>query len=395
MKIISYCQHVLGIGHYFRSLEIARALWRHEVFLVTGGPPVKIELPQHVTEFRLPGLQMDPHFTSLYPTEKSRSLEEVKEERKRLLYSLFRKTAPDLFLIELYPFGRRRFDFEILPILQAIRRGDLALAKVACSIRDVLVEKKDQAAYERRVVDLLNHYFDVLFVHADRNLIALDETFRNTADIKIPVVYTGFVTPRPGANAGAKHRIQLGLKKGDVLVVASAGGGKVGRELLEAVIEAYQSLIIAGQSRLCVFTGPFMPEADFSALCSRAASTSGIEVDRFTPEFPSYLAAADLSISMAGYNTCMNILAARTPSLVLPFDQNREQRTRTEKLAASGCLTLLKREDLEPSRLAACMEEVIGGGRGSSRSGSINLAGAENTARRLEDWCSERTGVEP
>jgi predicted glycosyltransferase len=138
-----------------------------------------------------------------------------------------------------------------------------------------------------------------------------------------------------------------------------------------------------------------MPEADFSVLCSRGASTPGIEVDRFTPEFLSYLAAADLSISMAGYNTCMNILAAGTPSLVLPFDQNKEQQSRAEKLTASGRLTLLKREDLEASRLAECMEKVIAGGRDSIRIGSVNLAGAENTARLLEECCSERIGVEP
>jgi predicted glycosyltransferase len=40
MKIIQYCQHVLGIGHLFCSLEISRALSDHEVILITGGPPV-------------------------------------------------------------------------------------------------------------------------------------------------------------------------------------------------------------------------------------------------------------------------------------------------------------------------------------------------------------------
>jgi predicted glycosyltransferase len=384
---------VLGIGHYFRSLEIVRALRRHHVVLVTGGPHVEIDLPQHAKEFRLPGLQMDSKFTSLYPTEKDRSLEEVREERKTLLYSLFHRTAPDIFLVELYPFGRKRFSFEILPILQAIRRGDLSPTKVVCSIRDILVEKKDQAAYEQRVVHLLNYYFDALLVHADKQLIALDETFQSTAEIKIPVVYTGFVTARPGANAGQKLRSELGLQKEDVLVVASAGGGRVGGELLEAVIEAHARLATPGQVRLYLFTGPFMSEAEFSALSSRAASTPGIKVDRFTTEFLSYLAAADLSISMAGYNTCMNILAAGTPSLVLPFAQNKEQRMRAEKLAALGGLTLLKKEELEPSRLATRMKAVIDGGKSRSRVRSINLAGAEGTASWLGRWCSERKGV--
>jgi len=160
MRIIQYCQHVLGIGHYFRSLEIARALHRHEILLVTGGPPLEVNLPSHVTEYKLPGLQMDGAFSAVSPTDANRALDEVKEERKTLLYSLFEKTAPDLFLIELYPFGRKSFGFEILPLLEAIHRGDFSSTKVVCSLRDILVEKKSQKTYEQRVLDVLNKYFD-------------------------------------------------------------------------------------------------------------------------------------------------------------------------------------------------------------------------------------------
>jgi predicted glycosyltransferase len=46
MKIIQYSQHVLGIGHFMRSLEISRALSDHEVILVTGGVPVDTHLPK-------------------------------------------------------------------------------------------------------------------------------------------------------------------------------------------------------------------------------------------------------------------------------------------------------------------------------------------------------------
>ena len=45
MKIVIYCQHVLGIGHLFRSLEICRALSGHEVILITGGPQLDSPLP--------------------------------------------------------------------------------------------------------------------------------------------------------------------------------------------------------------------------------------------------------------------------------------------------------------------------------------------------------------
>jgi predicted glycosyltransferase len=394
MKIIHYCQHVLGIGHYFRSLEIARALHRHQLVLVSGGPPVGAVLPSHVSEYVLPGLQMDSGFSTIFPTEENRSLEEVQEERTNLLYSLFEKTAPDLFVVELYPFGRKRFHFELLPILEAIHRGDFGSTRVVCSLRDILVEKKDREFYERKVLEILNKYFGALLVHADATLVSLDETFARTADIKIPVVYTGYVTARPGGDDGTIIKKRLELKENEPLIVASAGGGRVGADLLRAVLDAQARLAESRQLRLCVFTGPFMAEGDFSDLKGKAASVPGVQLARFTTEFLSFLAAADLSISMAGYNTCMNILAARVPSLVWPFAQNREQRLRAEKLAALGGLTLLNPKDLEPTRLAVLMEKALTAGRGSVKP-TVNLAGAEVTARWLEEWCDEGEGGKP
>jgi predicted glycosyltransferase len=385
MKIIQYCQHVLGVGHYFRSLEIARALHHHEIVLVTGGPPVEVDLPSHVTEYRLPGLQMDGAFTVISPTDANRALDEVKEERKRLLYSLFEKNPPDIFLLELYPFGRKSFSFEILPLLEAIHRGDLSSTKVVCSLRDILVEKGNQKTYEQRVVDILNKYFDGLLVHADETLVSLSETFESTDRIKIPMVYTGFIAPRPEPDQGKKIRTRLGLKRDEALVVASAGGGRVGEELLRAVVEAYARLPGGRSLRLCVFTGPFMEEAHFSALTERVALLPGVQLRRFTADFLSYLAAADLSISMAGYNTCMNILATGVPSLVFPFSQNREQRIRAEKLAALGSLRLLREADLEPSRLATLIAEALNSEIKPGRI-PVSLDGARETARWLEHW---------
>ncbi len=176
--------------------------------------------------------------------------------------------------------------------------------------------------------------------------------------------------------------------------MASAGGGRVGADLLRAVLDASALLAESRQIRLCVFTGPFMAEGDFSALEGKAASVPGVQLARFTTEFLSFLAAADLSISMAGYNTCMNILAARVPSLVWPFNQNQEQGLRAQKLAVLGGLTLLNQEDLEPSRLAVLMEKALKAGRDSVKP-SVNLAGAEVTARWLEEWCDQEEGRMP
>jgi len=388
MNVVFYCQHVLGIGHFFRSLELARAFRRHRLFLVTGGPGVDVPMPEHVTEYRLPPLEMDPEFTALFPAERGRSLEEVQEERRNLLVSLFATNSVDLFVVELYPFGRRRFGFELLPVLEGIRRGDLGGTRVVCSLRDILVEKKNRDTYESRVLDLLNRYFHALLVHADPSVVSLDATFRRRAEIEIPLAYTGFVTPRPPEGSRERLRRRLGLGSGDRLLVASAGGGRVGAPLLQAVLDAYDLMARRRHLLLHLFTGPYMEESDVASLAARSTFLPGVHVERFTGEFLSFLAAADLSISMAGYNTCMNLLAAEVPALVWPFAQNQEQRLRADRLAGLGALRVLNDGDLEPDRLAVLMEETMASGTGGRRA-VVNLDGAAETVRWLEAWCGE------
>lgn len=389
MKILHYCQHVLGIGHFFRTLEICRALSDHEVVLVTGGAAVDIDLPQHIREVSLPSLSMDRDFKTLLTGKKRYSIREIRKKRRQALFKIYKETVPDIFMIELYPFGRRAFSFEIDPVLKGIQYELLKPARVVCSLRDILVDKKKLTpSYEARVVDSLNRYFDALLIHADPALLKLNETFGSLDAINIPVVYTGFVTPAPPSGARERLRKKLGIADNERLLIVSLGGGRVGETLPAAAIEAFKLLNLPQRSFLQIFAGPLMDPVKFKHL--KEYSVENINVARFTPDFLSYLAAADLSISMAGYNTCMNILAAGVPALVWPFSQNREQRMRAERLAQVGCLKVLTDEDMDPDRLAAIMDDMLS--RPKRTKNPVDLNGANQTARWLEEWIRTEKG---
>jgi predicted glycosyltransferase len=387
VKIIQYCQHVLGIGHFFRSLEICRALSEHDVVLVTGGPQVETTVPEHVREVRLPDLQMNREFKGLFSSQKNSSLEQIKAERQKQLYELFERENPDIFLVELYPFGRKAFRFELDPVLAAIENRKLPACSVVCSVRDILVEKEDLVKHESRVVKTLNRYFDAVLVHADPGLAQIDETFDQFDQIKIPVVYTGYIAAKPESGIGRTVRRQFKIDPDERLIVASAGGGNVGADLLEAVIRAFGQLEGKNHLKLKVYTGPFVTETDFDRLSKLA--DGDISVDRFEKEFLSLLAAADLSVSMGGYNTTMNILASGVRALVWPFPQNREQRMRAERLSRMGALRVLEDDELQPDRLAAIIEEALS--TAERPSVSIDLDGAANTAR----WISRSAKGRP
>jgi predicted glycosyltransferase len=388
MKIIFYCQYVWGMGHLFRSIELVRALAGHDVVLVAGGREVDVELPDHVTLVRLPGLYTDEQFTTLIPEDAAKTVDDIQRERKKILFSLFEQHSPDVFVIELYPFGRALFGFELQPLLDGIRQGRFGAMKVVCSLRDILVEKKDPQAYEARVLNLLNTYFDLLLIHSDDQLLALDETFGRMDDIRIPTVYTGFVSPKADPAAGRRLRRELGIGSQEKLIVVSAGGGRSGYALLSRILDAYHLMADSDQIRIEMFSGPFRDPEEFKKLTAKSAD--GIRIRYFTNRFLDYLSAADLSVSLAGYNTCMNLLAARVPALIFPYSKQQEQPIRVAKIKNFIPMKILRDKDIEPALLSRYIQKMLLESRPRGTV-SINLDGAENSATYLKNWINKPT----
>jgi predicted glycosyltransferase len=378
MKIAYYCQHVLGVGHFHRSLEICRACsTEHEITMILGGPPVEMTEPA-LRILQLPGLRMDERFSGLIPCDPTRELETVKQERRERLLDYISENSPDCLIIELFPFGRKAFRFELEPLLERLQAN--SSTRIYCSLRDILVEKTEGLEkFEKRVVATLNRYFDALLVHADMRFVRLEQTFSRMDEVQVPVHYTGYVTPHPLPDARQRLRAGIGLGRDQRLVVASIGSGSVGHDLLDSVARATGHLPGRSDWSVHLFGGPYLDRDVFESLCSRQDSV--LRVHEFTENFVDWLAAADLSISMAGYNTSMNTLAAGVPALLYPFSQNREQSMRTQRLAAAGPLKLLERGDLVAERLAHLMVDYAGRDRYTPE---IDLDGGVRTRELIE-----------
>ena len=382
-RVLIYCQHVLGMGHLIRSMAIARALKQCAVTFINGGESISgVEVPSWVTIVNLPSISSDSEFQELTTHRQDMTLEQVQRARRNQLIALFDRLRPNVLLIELFPFGRKRFAFELLPLLAHIRLAGGA-THVVCSLRDILVKKPDPARHEDWVVSLMNQYFDLLLIHSDPTFQTLDETFSRRTDLQCDVQYTGFVTQESDAPTDLPMGEDTSSSDGMPLILVSVGGGRVGYELLESTVRA-SFLLTTIPHRLLLFTGPYMPDQQYEELRRLAGQVPHIEIQRFTPVFQSLMRQATLSISMAGYNTCMNLLNTGTRALVLPFTghKNDEQTIRARKLEQRGLLTVLEPEDLAPDLLARKMAAFLTTPRPGSH--SINTDGGKHTAAVIE-----------
>jgi predicted glycosyltransferase len=80
----------------------------------------------------------------------------------------------------------------------------------------------------------------------------------------------------------------------------------------------------------------------------------------------------------------MNVLAAGVRSLMVPFGQNREQRTRLERLAARGAVRMLPESELSRDAMADALLRALAAPR--PKKDIVDLNGAAVSAAWIERW---------
>lgn len=383
-KVMFYCQHILGMGHLVRSREIVRGLLpEYQICFINGGEVIKeFPFPAEVEVVNIPAVKTNTEFQGLQPVDTSLSLEEVKIMRLDKLMAVFDEFQPDILIIELFPFGRRSFSFELIPLVE---KAKAAGTKIVSSLRDIVVTKQNQERHEEKVCRLMNQYFDMLLIHGDRQFVKLEESFSRVGDLNCQVYYTGYVT-QPVPEVPARSELKLPADK--PMILASVGGGRFGHELLRCIAKATPILEQALPHHIQMFTGPFMPEEVFNDLQEIVAGQTNITIDRYTNRFLAYMQQAELSISMSGYNTTMNILSTSVRAMILPFTGNndREQTIRAKKLEKLGIVKAISPEDLQPEIFA---EQIIDYLNQKPNLMQFDFNGVANTAACLERLFSQ------
>ncbi len=341
MRVLIWSQHLLGTGHLQRSARIAAALARDgsDVVLANGGPAPAA--PSNGYErVDLPAIRADnDRFEQLVASNGAPVDEALWGERSRLLAHLVERPL-DAVVVEMFPFGRRAFARELVPLLDGWRR-QAKRPRLFVSLRDVLVEKpRPERAIE--VAMRVERWFDRVLVHADPRLVQLDDTFAQARRVAAWLRYTGYVGPVSAATAGGERR------QG---VLVSAGGGAVGRTLLLAAIEAAR-LLAGALGRWTVITGSGLAERDWRDVSARAPVD--VELVRHVDDLPRRLARTSVSVSQAGYNTVVEAMAARCPMVLVPFaaGAETEQTSRALTVRAAGAASLLHEVTLDAKALA-------------------------------------------
>ena len=358
MKVLFWVQHLLGIGHVARAAILVDAMRTRglDVTVVLGGFPTPVTFDAPVRQLS-PVRATDQTFGQLVcaqgPVDAA-----LWERRAAELAAIHAELRPDVLLIEAWPFGRRPFSRELLPLV--------GRSRTAISVRDILhAGRKPGRAEETR--DRANRA-DLVLVHADPAIARLADTFPLARELAVPVEHTGLVAPTRPIEP---------IRDADVVV--SAGGGAFGAPLLRAAVEAARGM----SETFLVATGRNGDPAVRAELV--ASAPPNVRVAEHVDRLADRMAGARVSVSQAGYNTAADLLRAQahgTRAVLVPSDvygQN-EQATRARLMARAGRATVLPESRLTPQRLARAIREAP-----EPVAVPVDMNGAARTAELLAD----------
>ncbi|TQV83327.1 response regulator [Denitrobaculum tricleocarpae] len=389
-SVMMYSHDTIGLGHMRRNASIAAALVERvpnaSVLMMVGCPAGMVfELKPGVDFVKLPSLAKLGR-NQWRPSHLRVSSDMTRSIRMGILERATDAFRPDILLVDHEPAGV--WD-ELIPMLETLRlRGGTS---VILGLRDILddpARTRDQWEQQGKA-QAVRDLYDAVFVYGDERVFPSAEHYGLETLRPGHVTYCGYVT----STHDAPKRKLKGTAPRHILV--SGGGGRDAYPVLHASLEALSTIAPDERPDMTLIAGPLMDEELSAPLAQRARELGAWFLHR-TSDMPALLDTADLLVTMGGYNSVTEAIAARCPTIVIPrVGPSSEQRLRAECLARLGLVESISQEALSPTRLA---ERFLQFERTSAPQIDVPLNGADKAAaliaKRLSDMQHETSDHE-
>jgi predicted glycosyltransferase len=324
-NILMYSHDTYGLGHIRRTMAIASQLKSpHINILILTGSPIagRFSFPEQIDFVRIPGMIKKTNDEYL-PLSIKINPRHALDIRKKIITATAKAFQPHLFIVDKEPLGLKK---EVLSTLKWIRRC-LPKTETILGLRDIIDDaesvKKDWA--EKGVYESLEKLYTEIWVYGRQDFYDPVREYDIPEETSKKIQFTGYIPRKiPGKEAVRKLRKDLGIRKDEKLVVVTTGGGGDG----SAVMDTYLAMLEVESKPLpfksILITGPFMPREERNKIFKRARAL-GIQTFHFYRQMEKLLAAADMAVSMGGYNTLCEILSQRTINLVIPRETPRKE----------------------------------------------------------------------
>ena len=314
-------------------------------------------------------------------THLSMSFPEILHLRKQLISHVLLNYAPDIFLVDHMPHGAMG---ELLPALEAMKHSRIQ-TQVVLGLRDIL-DSPDVTIKRWQVegaYEAIERYYARILVFGMQNVYDVVDKYQIPEAEAKKVFYCGYVTNLAAAVRAPTLRAKYLANEaaGTPLIVVMAGGGADAYPMMSTLFDALPKLLENQRCVLAVVTGPFMPVELIGELSRRSEGLPVFLMESVNDSL-SHIGAADLVISMAGYNTTVEILRMKKPAILIPrAGPSAEQRTRARLFAEKRWVDMMDPDEVTPDGLAERISYHLSHPFESNPNELPNLDGAAGAAK--------------
>jgi predicted glycosyltransferase len=282
--------------------------------------------------------------------------EDIFVVREAIIEAVLESFAPHLVLVDHEPAGLAG---ELCPALDRLRTKPSRPILVV-GLRDITYGSAETRARwtSEGTYELLDQVYDRILVYGSQDVFDPIQAYGFSPLATAKTTFTGYIRQPGPFEPAAEIRQRLGAESLPLLVVTTGGGSDGGR-LIRAYLEAVREEELTGAVSYVV-AGPQLPESEWSELLAVAGDLPNLTLVRFCTDLVSHIAAADVVITMGGYNSvCEAVAAGKRPIVVPRGEGSNEQRLRAECLAALGVVTHLPQTALTPENLVAAIQAEL------------------------------------
>ncbi len=390
MKLMVYSHDTYGLGNLRRMLAICQHLLetipKLSILLISGSPVVHgFRMPQGLDYIKLPcvGRNQAGQLAAKYlPT----TTEEAIELRSALIKIAAIHFQPDLLLVDKKPYALVGELKDTLTYLKMF----VPQTKVVLLLRDILdsPDKTIQEWQQNRYYEGIECFYDRVWVVGMPELFNLPQEYQFPTAISEKVKFCGYIRRQTGKQTAHILRRELEIQPEEKLVLITPGGGGDGYNLVHKYLQGLERLPTQNKIKNLIISGPEMPLHHRQRLSEIASQSEQIRFLEFTDDLNSYMNAADVVVSMGGYNTVCEILSLNKAAVVVPRCQPvQEQWIRAERMERLGLFKVIHPDRLTPENL---MQGVLGQlSNANQRIDSIEHLVDLNGLPRLTHYVSE------
>ncbi len=392
-NILMYSHDTYGLGHIRRTMAIATHLLgpRINILILTGSPIAgRFSFPEQIDFVRIPGMIKKTNDEYL-PLSIKINARHALDIRKNIITATAKTFQPQLFIVDKEPLGLRK---EVLPTLKWLQRS-LPNTRTILGLRDIMDDaatvKKDWR--EKGVYEILQNLYAEIWVYGNQDFYNPIEEYDIPESISQKMYFTGYIPRKiPGPEAVRNIRKELGVKPDEKLVVVTTGGGGDGYVVMRTYVSMLESASKPLPFKSVLITGPFMPKNKRRKIFKRARK-HGVRGYHFYRQMEKIFAAADLVVSMGGYNTLCEILSQGTPSLVIPRETPRkEQLIRAQAFKRHNLVDYIPWAKLEPTIMQQKILSFLEAPEPYLKAISqFRFTGIETMQQRLRDFRSKKS----